>query len=315
MGQLPMAEAVRLSMNLAESLRRLHDEGRVHGALTPALVELGTAGLELLPAPDGANAAITPYTAPEVAEGQPPDARADIFAFGVIMFEMATGVLAFDESHDAPPSSGSVALDRVVGACIARNPEERIPRIHKVMLELKLLAVATRRTEAAATLRRERSEGATRLELREMESRLEARFALQAEAQARIIDEFQRAAHQAAETFREQLSVLCSELSSTQERMAQANSGLQTLGESTEGIKRAIEEITRRSQQFEQSVFGELMDLGRQTKAHNANIQATRTHATQNEELIERVIEALDSLQNDVLESKGAVEEEATLAS
>jgi hypothetical protein len=90
---------------------------------------------------------------------------------------------------------------------------------------------------------------------------------------------------------------------------------LQTLGESTEGIKRAIEEITRRSQQFEKSVFGELMDLGRQTKAHTANIQATRTHATQNEELIERVIEALDSLQNDVLESKGAVEEEATLAS
>src|ERR1051326_3832545 len=91
MGPLPMAEALRVAMNLAEELRKLHDEGKIHGSLTPDLIELGTNGLEIRPAIADSAAAITPYTAPEVLEGQAPDVRADIFAFGAIVFEMSTG--------------------------------------------------------------------------------------------------------------------------------------------------------------------------------------------------------------------------------
>jgi hypothetical protein len=61
-GKLPVPESLRMAMSLAESLRRLHDTGRVHGAITPARLHLTAAGLELMPA-DGAPQA-TPYTAP-----------------------------------------------------------------------------------------------------------------------------------------------------------------------------------------------------------------------------------------------------------
>src|SRR5215813_7384222 len=110
-GRLPMAEALRHGINLAEALRRLHDEGRVHGALSPEHLEQVNHGLELVAPNRGMKAEITRYTAPEVAEGQAPDARSDIFAFGAIVFEMATGRPAFEGEWDVPPSSGNPALD------------------------------------------------------------------------------------------------------------------------------------------------------------------------------------------------------------
>src|SRR5690242_9881165 len=145
MGPLPMAEALRVAMNLAEALRQLHDEGKIHGSLTPDLIDLGTGGLEITPwegKPD-----ITPYSAPEVIEGQTPDARADIFAFGAIVFEMSTGRRAFEGKWDTPPTSRSPALDRILAPCMAKDPAKRVSRIQRVMLELKLLAVSARRTE------------------------------------------------------------------------------------------------------------------------------------------------------------------------
>ena len=336
MGRLRMAETVRISMNLAESLRRLHDNGRVHGALIPELVDLGSDGLELALAPEGVATGITPYTAPEVAQGQIPDARADIFAFGAIVFEMATGRRAFEGNWDVVPSSGNPALDKVIGPCVAKDPDARIPRIQTVMLDLKLLAVAARRVEVTGALRREKAEGATRSELLELELRVEERLASQAEAHERAIGDLKAAADHAMGTLREQISVLCSELAATQERLAAATAvpiethlatlsasilahvdgGLQTLGENTEALKGTVGEVTRRSQQFEQRAVAELIDLGRNVKAHSLAIEASRTNAAQNEDLMERVIEALESLQSDVLEPQGKeqVEEESALA-
>src|SRR5262245_8314212 len=88
-GRLPASEALRYAIQVAESLHRLHDEGRVHGALSPAAIAVNGRELYLLPA--GENG----YTAPEVVLGQPADARSDIFAFGVILYEMLTGERAF----------------------------------------------------------------------------------------------------------------------------------------------------------------------------------------------------------------------------
>ena len=78
-------------MQLAESLSRLREAGRAHGAVTPANLALVAGGVELLPASQGSPAAITPYTAPEVVGGGAADARSDIFSFGAILFEMLTG--------------------------------------------------------------------------------------------------------------------------------------------------------------------------------------------------------------------------------
>ena len=93
-GRIPVPEALRYGMILAESLRKVHDAGQVHGAVSPASLAITRSGLELLPAL-GSAGAITPYTAPEVVQGRPADSRSDIFSFGAILYEMLTGRPAF----------------------------------------------------------------------------------------------------------------------------------------------------------------------------------------------------------------------------
>jgi serine/threonine protein kinase len=79
--------------------------------------------------------------APEQLEGKDADARTDIFAFGAVVYEMATGKKAFEGKsqaslvaaileHDPPPIAASqpltpAALDRVVKKCLAKDPDER----------------------------------------------------------------------------------------------------------------------------------------------------------------------------------------------
>src|ERR1039458_4881230 len=95
-GRMPVGEALKCAMQLADSLRKLHDQGKAHGAITPSNVVLAADGVELLPAAQGSAATVTPYTAPEVVQGHTADERSDIFSLGAVMFEMLTGRRAFD---------------------------------------------------------------------------------------------------------------------------------------------------------------------------------------------------------------------------
>src|SRR6185503_3316790 len=97
------------------------------------------------------------YMAPELLEGKTADARTDIFAFGTLIYEMATGRKAFEGKSQAsliasiltehpPPISSSrtssipdaalFALDHVVERCLAKNPDERWQSARDVKLEL-----------------------------------------------------------------------------------------------------------------------------------------------------------------------------------
>src|SRR5215472_10641598 len=91
-GRLPEADALRLAAACAERLRQLHDRGCVHGALTPSLIVFTESDVDFQHAP----LALTPYTAPELLDGHPADERTDIFSFGAILFEMFTGMPAFE---------------------------------------------------------------------------------------------------------------------------------------------------------------------------------------------------------------------------
>jgi len=93
--RIPVPEALHYAMSLAESLRKLHDAGKAHGSVSPSSIAVTATGLELIPSL-GPPATVTPYTAPEVLQGQPADARSDIFSFGALVFEMLTGKRAFD---------------------------------------------------------------------------------------------------------------------------------------------------------------------------------------------------------------------------
>jgi len=192
--RIPVPEALHYAMSLAESLRKLHDAGKAHGSVSPSSIAVTATGLELIPSL-GPPATVTPYTAPEVLQGQPADARSDIFSFGALVFEMLTGKRAFDADgqtaltmalcNSAPPPSGSPAVDRLVAGCVAKAPAARWQRMQKILMELKLLTVAARRADATPAARGV-SDSALRSEIQQLEGRLTARLAAHEQAVAEI---------------------------------------------------------------------------------------------------------------------------------
>jgi serine/threonine-protein kinase len=109
------------------------------------------------------------YMSPEQLEGKDADARSDIFAFGCVLYEMATGRKAFSGKsqasliasileHDPDPISSiqplvPPALDRVIRTCLAKDPDDRWQTAHDLSSELKWIAAAGSQTGAPATVR------------------------------------------------------------------------------------------------------------------------------------------------------------------
>jgi serine/threonine protein kinase len=155
-GRLPVAEALRLGIAIADVLEYLHEHGVVHRDLKPENVMLlPGGGLKLLDfgiALDttqrkiewaGLSSAVgTPdYMAPEQIRSRPGDGRTDLYALGVILYEMLTGGPPFTGDaatnaklhEDAPPLRAKrpevpPSVERVVMRALAREPEDRPER-------------------------------------------------------------------------------------------------------------------------------------------------------------------------------------------
>jgi serine/threonine-protein kinase len=182
-GALPLDQVFRVGREIASALDRAHRQGIVHRDLKPGNVMLTKTGAKLLdfgvaklalPDPpsvatrQGGESTVTPltgqgmilgtpqYMAPEQLEGQPIDARADIFGLGALLYEMATGRRAFDGASQAsiiaavlgkdPPPVSTLqpmtppAFDRLVRTCLAKDPEERWQSAHDVAAQLAWIA-------------------------------------------------------------------------------------------------------------------------------------------------------------------------------
>jgi len=184
-GPLPAEQLLRYGIEIADALDKAHRQGIVHRDLKPGNVMITKSGVKLLDfglakfqaaavktASDSrlvtamqASRPLTErgtvlgtfqYMAPEQLEGKDADARSDLFAFGAVLYEMATGRKAFTGSsqasligailRDDPPAISEIspmtppALNRVVKTCLAKDPEDRFQTAHDVKLQLQWIA-------------------------------------------------------------------------------------------------------------------------------------------------------------------------------
>src|SRR5258705_11354522 len=120
-GPLPLSRAIEYARQILEALDAAHSKGIVHHDLKPANILVSRLGVKLLDfgiagfgAGDAAsNAGTLPYMSPEQLQGEPFDARSDLFSFGCILCEMLTGRRAF----------GGPSRAEVTRAILEREPD------------------------------------------------------------------------------------------------------------------------------------------------------------------------------------------------
>jgi hypothetical protein len=248
-GPLPLPETLRYAMMLAEALRQIHDSGRTCGALLPSNIVVTTTGRELIVTP-GQSTTTTPYTAPEILQGQPPDARSDIFAFGAIVYEMVTGrrafaggdanALAVSLTTSVPSPSETPAIEHLVSNCIAKDPNVRYQRMLNVILELKLLTFAAPRAEGVT------HQQSVTAALRAETQVIEARVAALLQANEKAIIDMKQASGDATSELRGRLSNMESRLVSAQERCALVEDLCQRIMAFVEQVQQNIEAVEKR---------------------------------------------------------------------
>ena len=178
-GPIPLDEVLPIARQIADALESAHEQGIVHRDLKPANIKIRPDGtvkvldFGLAKAADPATTSsgalansptftahatqmgmivgTAAYMAPEQARGRAVDRRADIWAFGVVLFEMLTGRRAFDgddvsdllasvlksdPAWTAIPAETPASLRRLLRRCLEKDPRKRLSSIGDARLEL-----------------------------------------------------------------------------------------------------------------------------------------------------------------------------------
>ena len=204
-GPIPVDEAIRMARQIADALEYAHERGIVHRDLKPANIKVTPEGtvkildfglakaldpqgsvsnifdsptLTATPTQTGVILGTAAYMSPEQARGKQVDKRADIWAFGVLLYEMLTGQRAFDgqtvsdalagvlktePDWDALPTDMPAIIRKLLQRCLEKDPKLRLRDIGEARIALSApeqlvpgtqpLPVAEVKTRPSAVLR------------------------------------------------------------------------------------------------------------------------------------------------------------------
>ncbi|MBM3756645.1 MAG: hypothetical protein FJW38_21980 [Acidobacteria bacterium] len=170
-GPLPIAEVQRIGAQIGDALAEAHRRGITHRDLKPAnilltaqgnvkIIDFGLAKSSPIKNSSDPNATLTKpltnegtilgtlcYMSPEQLHGEEADARSDIFSFGCVLHELATGKRAFSGQSQVaimaailehePPSTEPAWLDRLIKRCLRKKPDERWQSAADIAMELR----------------------------------------------------------------------------------------------------------------------------------------------------------------------------------
>lgn len=152
-GKISIADTLRYGTQIADALAEAHAKGIVHRDLKPGNIMLARSGVKLLDfglakQQTNPNETLTSsnvfvgtpaYMAPEQREGKAADCRTDIYALGLIFYEMATGKRA-GQGQTPPMGDLPAQLAHVIERCLAQDPDERWQSARDVRAELQWAA-------------------------------------------------------------------------------------------------------------------------------------------------------------------------------